>query len=253
MQRYLVLLYAFVCYVAFCAVFIYLLGFLTGIGVPKSVNSGPAGDTGTSFLVNIALIFAFGFFHSLMAQHRFKALWTRIIPASAERSTYVLQASLFLGFLMWQWQPLPTQLWSLDGAAAGAMQAVFLLGAVVVLISTFLIDHFELFGLRQSWCNFFDKPMPAPVFRTPLLYRIVRHPMQFGLLILFWAAPVLTAGHLLLASGMTAYMLIGLHLEERALLRQFPGSYHRYRQQVSMLIPFWPTRRVDLSLQNQRH
>lgn len=237
MKRPIILIYGVVAYVLFNLSFLYMLGFLQALFVPKAINDGPSASAAYAFLINVGLIFLFGFFHSLMARQWFKNWWTRIIPKAAERSTYVLQSALFLGLAMWQWQPMPTTLWSFDGALALASYAIFGLGVCMVLLSTFLIDHFELFGLRQIWCANRGGVMPEPVFRTPFLYRIVRHPMQLGMILVLFGTPHMTVGHMLFALSMTAYVLIGLWFEERALFREFGEAYRDYQRRVPMLIP----------------
>ena len=237
MKRPVILIYGVLAYILFNLSFLYMLGFLQALFVPKAINDGPPASATSAVLINIGLIFLFGFFHSLMARQWFKNWWTRIIPKAAERSTYVLQSALFLGLAMWQWQPMPATLWSFDGGLALATYAIFGLGVGMVLLSTFLIDHFELFGLRQIWCANRERPMPKPEFRAPFLYRIVRHPMQLGIIIVFFATPHMTAGHMLFALLMTAYVLIGLWFEERALLREFGEAYRDYQRRVPMLLP----------------
>ncbi|MEO1199646.1 MAG: isoprenylcysteine carboxylmethyltransferase family protein [Pseudomonadota bacterium] len=237
MPRSLIFVYGVLAYVLFLAVFAYLAGFLLGI-VPKAINDPasaihPVG----AVAINLGLIALFGVLHSLLARDWVKRRITRIIPEAAERSTYVVQSSLCLALLMWQWQPLTATLWSLDGLAALGVYAVFAIGAGLVLWSTFLIDHFELFGLRQIWVHLKGQAMPEPKFRTPVLYRIVRHPMQLGVIILLFATPHMTVGHLLLAAAMTGYIFVGLHFEERALIRQFGDRYRAYRGQVPLLFP----------------
>ena len=205
--------------------------------MPKSINSGVVKPLSTSLVINLLLIFAFGFFHSLMARPGFKRVWTLIVPNAAERSTYVLQSSLFLMLLIWQWQPMPYVIWFFQQWYAYLFYSIFIAGTIIVMWSIFLIDHSELFGLRQVWQNQIEQPMSKAEFKTPGLYRIVRHPMQFGTLILFWSTPMMTVGHALLASGMTLYVLIGLGFEERALVRQFGENYTAYQSRVPMLIP----------------
>ena len=237
MSRYLIAFYGAACYALFNLVFLALAGFLLEIGLEKTINSGPSGDVWQAVSVDLALILAFGFFHSLMAREGFKKTWTRVVPPSAERSTYVLQASLFLILLMWQWQPLPFVIWHLQGPGAYIAYASFVFGNIIVLWATHAIDHYELFGLRQSWAPVTGKPIPKPAFKTPTLYRIVRHPMQLGALIVFWSTPHMTAGHALFAASMTVYVLIGLYFEEGALRRQFGQTYASYQRAVPMLIP----------------
>ena len=237
MSRLVITCYGVVCYLAFNAVFACLAGFLLELGPTKTINAGPVTGLVPALATDLGLIALFGVFHSLMARPGFKRQWTRLIPPAAERSTYVLQASAFLALLIWQWQPLPMVLWDFDGRAAIAFYALFGLGIALVLWSTFLIDHFELFGLRQVWCHQTGQSPGQSTFRTPALYRFVRHPMQLGALIIFWATPQLTLGHAVLAAGMTLYVLIGLRFEERALLRQFGATYAAYQRRVPMLLP----------------
>lgn len=237
MRRPGLMLYGILCYVFFNIAFLYMAGFLLDIAVPKAINDGVPSDVPASLAINALLVFLFGFFHSLMARHWFKDRWTKLIPVEAERSTYVLQAAAFLSLLMLFWRPMPFAIWSLDGAWALAIYAVFLTGLVTVLLSTFLIDHWELFGLRQVWASTLCAPAPQPVFRTPMLYRLVRHPMQLGVILVFFATPDMTAGHLFFAVSMSVYVLIGLHFEERSLVREFGATYRDYQNRVPMLIP----------------
>lgn len=237
MKHPIILVYGILCYLLFNAAFLYLAGFLTDLWVPKAINDGAQSPFLVALGVNLWLVFLFGFFHSLMARERFKAWWTRIVSPHAERSTFVLQSSLFLGLAMWQWRPMTHTVWQLEGLFASLMLGVFALGICIVLISTFLIDHFELFGLRQTWSANANKEIPQPEFRTPFLYKIVRHPMQLGMAVALFATPHMTAGHLLFAGSMTLYIVIGLLFEERALLRVFGDRYREYKTKVPMLIP----------------
>ena len=237
MKKVLITLYGIFCYLLFITVCIYLAGFLLEIGVPKSINSGTARSFSVPLVINILLIFSFGFFHSLMARSGFKRVWTLVVPNAAERSTYVLQSSLFLLLLMWQWQPMPYVIWSFQDWYAYLFYSVFIAGVIIAIWSIVSIDHFELLGLRQVWHNQAGTLMADVSFKTPLLYRIVRHPMQFGTLILFWSTPILTTGHAILASGMTIYVLIGLRFEECALQQQYGENYMKYKTEVPMLIP----------------
>ena len=237
MKRPVLILYGVLCYLAFNVSFLYMAGFLQGLFVPKSINDGVSGTVGTAVAINLTLIFLFGFFHSLMARERFKRWWTSIVSVEAERSTFVLQASLFLGLAMWQWRPMPETIWLVEGMGAFAFYGIFVLGIAFVMISTFLIDHFELFGLRQVWYANVDRGMPAPEFRTPMLYRVVRHPMQLGVIMALFATPHMTVGHLLFAGSMTLYVLIGLYFEERSLVREFGDAYRDYQRRVPMLFP----------------
>ncbi|MEM9765190.1 MAG: NnrU family protein [Pseudomonadota bacterium] len=239
-QRIAVFAYGVLAYLLFLAVFGYMAGFLLGILVPKGIDDAgwiaPGGALG-AVAVNVALIALFGVLHSLLAREHVKSRLHRLLPPAAERSTYVVQSSLCLALAMWLWQPMDAAIWHLEGLTRAITYALFGIGTGIVLWSTFLIDHFELFGLRQIWSHLTGREMPEPVFRTPALYRIVRHPMQSGVVILLFAAPQMTAGHLLFAGTLTAYVLVGLHFEERALLRQFGARYAAYRAAVPMLIP----------------
>jgi len=238
------LVYGAVAYAIFLLTFLYAIGFVGNLIVPKSIDAGlPAGAAGASLaealIVDTLLLTVFAVQHSVMARPAFKRWWTRFVPAPIERSTYVLLASAALILLFAQWRPITQTVWSLpDGPVATALIVVHWLGWAIVLASTFMIDHFELFGLRQVLARLAGRPMPQPVFRTPLLYRHVRHPIYFGFLLAFWATPVMTAGHLLFAVATTGYILIGIRLEERDLIAQFGDAYRRYRQQVGMLIPW---------------
>lgn len=243
MKRLGIFVYGIICYLLFNAAFVYFAGFLSDFWVPKAVNDGAPSHWLTALSVNLSLIFLFGLFHSLMARDRFKAWWTRIISSDAERSTFVLQSSLFLGLAMWQWRPLPQTIWQIEGIAAFVIYSAFALGIVIVLVSTFLIDHFELFGLRQTWFVAAENAVRQPKFRTPSLYKIVRHPMQLGMAVALFATPHMTAGHLLFAGSMTVYIVIGLYFEERALRRAFGDRYRDYQSQVPMLFPVISFRR----------
>ena len=229
-------------YALFNASFIYLAGFLQDFGVPKAINDGALVPASEALLINLGLVFLFGFFHSLMARDGFKRWWTRFVPQEAERSTYVLQSALFLFLAMWQWRPMPDVIWHFDGLLAAAWVALFVVGVSVLLISTFLIDHFELFGIRQVLSASAGRRIPDPQFREPWLYRIVRHPMQLGVLITVFATPHMTVGHLVFASAMSVYVLIGLYFEERALLREFGDTYRDYQRRTPMLLPGFPPR-----------
>lgn len=238
------LVYGAVAYAIFLLTFLYAIGFVGNLIVPKSIDAGwPAGAAGASLaealIVDTLLLTVFAVQHSVMARPAFKRWWTRFVPAPIERSTYVLLASAALILLFAQWRPITQTVWSLPGGPlATTLIVVHWLGWAIVLASTFMIDHFELFGLRQVLARLAGRPMPQPVFRTPLLYRHVRHPIYLGFLLAFWATPVMTAGHLLFAVATTGYILIGIRLEERDLIAQFGDAYRRYRQQVGMLIPW---------------
>lgn len=239
MTRFAALLYGIVAYAVFAASFLYAVGFVSGIVVPKTIDDGVVVPLAEALVVNLLLMSVFAVQHSVMARQQFKRWWTRFVPKSIERSTYVLFASLALVLLLWQWRPMPAVIWQIDNASiAAAVTGLSLFGWVVVLTSTFLINHFELFGLHQVASNLAGRRMPAPTFRTPLYYNFVRHPIYLGFIIAFWAAPVMTAGHLLFAAVTTAYIIVGILLEERDLVAMFGDDYRRYRQRVSMLVPW---------------
>jgi protein-S-isoprenylcysteine O-methyltransferase Ste14 len=231
-------LYGIVAYGVTLVALLYLIGFTGNLIVPKSIDSGVPGPLFQSVAVDMALIGLFAVQHSVMARQGFKRWWTRIVPPSVERSTYVLFASFALLLLYWQWQPIPDRVWTVhDPIAAAALDGIFWLGWVVLVASTFLLNHFELFGLSQVFLRLFGKQPSEAKFRAPLLYRRVRHPIYLGILLAVWAAPVMTAGHLLFALVITGYILIGIQLEESDLIQQFGDQYRRYRQHAAMLVP----------------
>jgi protein-S-isoprenylcysteine O-methyltransferase Ste14 len=238
MARLASVAYGGTAYAVFLAAFLYAIGFVGGIVVPKTIDSGAPAPLAEALIVDILLLGLFAVQHSLMARPAFKRAWTRIVPEAVERSTYVLFASLALLLLYWQWRPIPAPVWSVDNAAGAAvLWAVFWAGWGVVLVSTFLISHFELFGMTQVMRHWFGRSAPSPEFRTPLLYRHVRHPLYLGFLMAFWAAPVMSAGHLLFALATTGYILIAIQLEEHDLVDLFGEKYRAYRAEVAMLVP----------------
>jgi protein-S-isoprenylcysteine O-methyltransferase Ste14 len=238
MRRTGVLVYGVVCYAVFFASFLYLVGFLGNLFVPKSIDSGSAGPLGRALLVNTALLLLFGVQHSVMARPDFKARLARIVPPAAERSSYVLASSLALVALFALWQPIPQPVWELaDPFARALVSGLFLAGVGLVLLSTFLIDHFDLFGLRQVVLHFRGRPYQAKRFATPLLYRWIRHPLYVGWLVTFWAAPLLSAGHFLFALVMTSYILVAIPLEERDLLAALGEPYRRWRERTPLFVP----------------
>lgn len=246
MKKYSIALYGLLAYGAFLFAFLYMIGFLANSVVSLTIDGNKTDSLARAILVNLSLIAIFGVAHSVMARSWFKAWWTRFVPQAAERSTYVLQSSLFLMLIIWQWKALPTTLWSIENEAGRMMiWGVFWLGHVITLTSTFLINHFELTGLQQIWHNLRDQEPPPMQLKQPFLYRIVRHPLQLGLTIGFWATPDMTVGHLLFAVAMTGYILIGLHFEEKALVRQFGDEYRHYQTTIPKLIPLFRLQRPN--------
>ena len=239
MSKIAAFLYGLAAYVVFFVTFLYAVGFVTRLVVPKTIDSGEIVPLGEALIVDILLMSLFALQHSIMARPQFKQ-WTRFVPVAIERSTYVLLASLALLLLFWQWRPIPTLVWEVaDPQLASAVMVVSFVGWLLVLTSTFLINHFELFGLQQVAVHLVGRTMPAPRFKTPVLYRLVRHPIYLGFIVAFWATPTMTVGHLMFAAVTTAYIFIGIFLEERDLVAQFGDQYRHYRQRVAMLVPLW--------------
>ena len=235
--RLLILLYAIVSYAVFLVSFLYALGFFSNTLVPKSIDVGGPTNLSEAIVVDLLLLGIFAIQHSIMARPVFKQWWAKILPVACQRSTYVLLSSLILLLLFWQWRPIPTLLWKIDGIAGWLLIGVYWLGWLLVLASTFMIDHFDLSGLRQAFFALRGAEAPGQAFRTPLLYKIVRHPLMLGFLLAFWATPEMTAGHLLFAIITTVYILVGLQFEERDLIAQFGTTYQQYRRRVPMLLP----------------
>src|SRR5215471_8448570 len=232
------LLYGAFCYAVFLLTFLYAICFVgniaqlpgvEGLVIPKTIDSGASGPVLSSAIVNAILLSIFAMQHSVMARPAFKRIWTRTVPASVERSTYVLFASLALILIFWQWRPLPAAVWTITSPlGALALNVLFWVGWGTVLLSTFLVNHFELFGLSQVWMRFRGKDVPASTFRTPLLYKLVRHPIYLGFIIAFWSTPTMSLGHLLFSVATTGYIFIGIFLEERDLVAHFGQTYIKY-------------------------
>jgi protein-S-isoprenylcysteine O-methyltransferase Ste14 len=231
-------LYGVIAYAIFFLTFLYAVAFVGGVPAIKNIDSGAASGLAKTLIVDLFLLGVFAVQHSLMARPAFKAWWTKIVPQPIERSTYVLFASLALILLYWKWHPLPATVWSVTSAPLAAiLWAISALGWATVLLSTFLINHFDLFGLRQVWAYRRGQEIPPADFKTPLFYKVVRHPIYLGFILAFWATPTMSQGHLLFAFATTAYILIGIQLEERDLLKVFGGRYEAYREETGMLYP----------------
>jgi protein-S-isoprenylcysteine O-methyltransferase Ste14 len=244
------LIYAIASYAFFLATFTYAVLFVGDLAVPKTIDSGTPPPVAIAVATNLALLGVFALQHSVMARRGFKRWWTTIVPPALERSTYVLAATAALALVLGGWQPIPTVVWDVDSPAWRALLwTAFGGGWAVLLLSTFLIDHFELFGLKQAWRAVTRSAPPTPDFRTPLFYRYVRHPLYVGFVIAFWAAPTMTVGRLLFAAGATGYILVGIAFEERDLVAQFGDRYRAYREQVGMLIPRIRRRRVRATVE----
>lgn len=238
MRRILAFAYGVIAYLLFLGVFLYFIGFVGDLVVPRSVDSGPGAPLAEAILVNLGLIALFALQHSGMARPGFKRWWTRIVPKPIERSTYVLVASLALALLCWQWRPIPETVWTVDSAVGQAiLWTVFALGWAAVLGATFMINHFHLFGLQQVFQYVRGRELTQPRFQTPGLYRLVRHPLNLGFLMAFWATPEMTWGHVLFAVGTTGHIIVSIPLEERDLIRAFGDRYRAYRERVPSLLP----------------
>jgi protein-S-isoprenylcysteine O-methyltransferase Ste14 len=239
MKRILSFGYGIFAYVCFLAVFLYAMGFVGDVLVPKSIDSGTAGPVGTAVAVNLALLSLFAVQHSGMARRSFKQFWTKVVPPPIERATYVLFSSAVLAVLFFQWHPMPMVIWNVDNAVGRTLlHALYWTGWGIVLLASCMISHFELFGLRQVWLHLQQKNYGESHFKTVGFYKFVRHPLQTGFLIAFWAAPTMTLGHLLFSVVVTAYILVAVtFFEERDLVRMFGNTYRRYQRQVGMFLP----------------
>lgn len=239
MKRILYLLYGVISYFAFFGTILYAIGFVGNLVVPKTIDGAATTPLYFALLTNASLLLLFALQHSIMARPAFKNWWTRIIPAPLERSTFVLLSSLCLMLMIWQWQPLGGVVWSVENQLVKTiMLVVYFLGWGIVFVSTFLINHFDLFGLRQVWLYFIGKPYTQLPFRLPFFYRFVRHPLYLGFLIAFWVTPVMTTAHLLFAVLTTGYILTAIQFEEKDLISHFGEKYRNYKKWAPMLIPF---------------
>lgn len=238
-KRVLFFVYGVVSYLIFFATFLYAIGFIGNLAVPRTLDGASDGNFGTNLLINVGLLALFAVQHSLMARKWFKDWWTRLVPKVIERSTYVLFSSLALILLFWQWRPMGGTVWIIENnIAVYTIYALFAFGWALVLVSTFLINHFDLFGLRQVWFYLRGQPYEPLKFGTPALYRVVRHPLYVGWFFAFWMTPTMTFAHLLFSVATTAYILLAIQFEERDLVREHGESYEKYKREVPMLVPF---------------
>jgi protein-S-isoprenylcysteine O-methyltransferase Ste14 len=251
-KRIIFFAYGSICYVIFFGTFLYAIGFIGNFGVPRTLDGAPKGKLAIAFLIDAGLLALFAVQHSVMARKWFKDWWTRIVPTPIERSTYVLFSSLALILLFWQWRPIGGAVWTVeDPVVRVILRALFAFGFGLVLVSTFLINHFDLFGLRQVWLYLLDRPYTTLQFGTPGPYRLVRHPLYVGWLFAFWMTPTMTVAHLLFSVATTGYILLAIQWEERDLVREHASFYKQYRQSVPMLIPF-SRRRSEVATARQR-
>jgi protein-S-isoprenylcysteine O-methyltransferase Ste14 len=239
MNRLFSLIYGVLMYAVFLATFSYAVCFVGGFVVPKTIDSGAESPFFLAVAINALLLGAFAIQHSVMARQGFKRAWTQVVPKHLERSTYVLAASLMLALLLWQWRPIPQIVWELHGPAATVLSVTFWLGWAILLTSTFLLNHFELFGLKQTWTYLRAGDQTEAKFRTPSLYKVVRHPLYLGFVIAFWSAPRMSLGHLIFSIATTGYILLGIYFEERDLIKTYGQTYRSYRERVPMLVPFF--------------
>jgi methanethiol S-methyltransferase len=248
MKRVLAVIYGTAVYFLFFGTFLYAICFVGNLWVSKTIDSGTSAQPWLAALIDTLLLSAFAIQHSVMARRGFKQRWTQLVSWYVERSTYVLAATLALALVLWQWQPIPNVVWDVrDTSVAPILNALFWLGWAILLLSTFLINHFELFGLQQVWAYALGQETHRPAFRVPLFYRWIRHPIYLGFVIAFWSAPVMTTGHLLFSVATTGYILVGIYFEERDLIHAFGNAYLEYRRQVPMLLPIGKPYRTKAS------
>lgn len=239
MGRIISFVYGVLAHLGFLVAFLYLIGFLGNFVVPKSIDSGQAGPVGQALLINVILIAIFGIPHSVMARPGFKQWWTKVIPQHIERSTYVMQGNLLVALLMWQWQPMVGVIWNVEHpVGASVLWGLFGIGWVMIVLTSFVINHFDLFGLRQVYLHLRGMEYTPLEFKAKWIYKYIRHPLMLGWIIAFWATPQMSAGHLVFAVGTTIYILIGIQFEERDLVKSHGEDYENYRRKVSMLLPF---------------
>ena len=243
-MRLLIFLYGLVSYALFLGVFLYTIGFVGGFYVPRSMDEGEVVGTTTALLINAGLLAVFAIQHTIMARPAFKAWWTRIIPAAAERSTFVMITNLLLIAMFFLWQPMPDTVWVVEGAFANVLWGVFGLGWLMVLVSTFLINHFDLFGLSQVTAYLRGQEYHGPRFVERGMYRMVRHPIMLGFVIAFWATPVMSQGHLFFAAMCTAYIFIGVRIEESTLVHYHGDTYRSYQSRVPGILPLRPGKKA---------
>jgi protein-S-isoprenylcysteine O-methyltransferase Ste14 len=230
-----------VSYVGFLAVFLYAIGFVNNLVVPKTISGGVGGNVATAAIINILLLSVFAVQHTIMARPAFKAWWTKIIPEAAERTTFVMASNLCLALIFWQWQPMPEIIWKTDNDTLRiVLMGISIAGFGFVVFSSFLIDHFDLFGLRQVYLNFQGKEYTPVKFQVNVVYKYLRNPLMLGFIIAFWSTPTLSQAHLLFAAVVTGYIFFGIHIEERDIAKSLGEDYQKYRSRTNMLFPMPP-------------